>query len=284
MSKRRLGRAMLRCYPKNVRDCRGEEILGTVLDAGDASSVAFVRELVSMVTGGFTARSREALSTPPATLVTHAIVWVSVIAIATFPSLQGNLLLRYDFSVLPTKLALLEVGLPLGVLALFTFGSRRAAGLLGLAWVALHVRSSSYMTTVAVVEFVMLTTPGFCLLTLRPRSTPTAMRYLWLAFAVIWVVPQLAGFENFRDVAHFFPVVAVVFVALSPEFALGLVAYWAVVALSASSGVLPAHGSGIPGSLPGGGAMETALLFGWTALVLVLVAIGRRRAAKHSYG
>ena len=67
MIRERIGQAALRAYPPAVRQTRGLEMLGMLLDAGEQSSRAFVRESGSLVLGGL--RERRAITaragTPP---------------------------------------------------------------------------------------------------------------------------------------------------------------------------------------------------------------------------
>jgi hypothetical protein len=52
----RIGQVALRAYPPAVREARGQEMLGMLLDAGEHSSLAFVRESGSVVLGGLRER------------------------------------------------------------------------------------------------------------------------------------------------------------------------------------------------------------------------------------
>jgi len=52
----RIGKAVLRAYPREARQGRGLEMLGMLLDAGEQSSWAFVRESGSLVLGGLRER------------------------------------------------------------------------------------------------------------------------------------------------------------------------------------------------------------------------------------
>ena len=60
MIRERIGRAALRAYPPAVRQARGLEMLGMLLDAGESSGRAFVRESGSLVLGGL--RERRAIT------------------------------------------------------------------------------------------------------------------------------------------------------------------------------------------------------------------------------
>ena len=52
MIRERIGQAALRAYPSEARQSRGREMLGMLLDAGEQSTLAFVRESGSLVLGG----------------------------------------------------------------------------------------------------------------------------------------------------------------------------------------------------------------------------------------
>ncbi len=56
MIRERIGQAALRAYPPAVRQTRGLEMLGMLLDAGEQSNRAFVRESGSLVLGGLRER------------------------------------------------------------------------------------------------------------------------------------------------------------------------------------------------------------------------------------
>jgi hypothetical protein len=64
VSKAAIGRAVVRLYPENIRQATGEELVGTLLDAGDASLGAYARELISLARSGLSARARAELSQP----------------------------------------------------------------------------------------------------------------------------------------------------------------------------------------------------------------------------
>ena len=85
MSKRLVGGVAVRLYPSDIRDSRGKEILGTLLDAGDASLAAFVRQLASLIVGGLVVRSRRALAEPPGKLAASAICWAAIVAVIQLP-------------------------------------------------------------------------------------------------------------------------------------------------------------------------------------------------------
>ncbi len=236
MSRRLLGGVAVRLYPKAFRDSRGREILGTLLDAGEESLLAFVRQLASLIVGGLVARSRRALTEPPAKLAASAISWAAIILVTRFPFGQGVRVLYWPLGfTLPMVTVRDMVVLPLIILASFTLGGRRLAGLLGLVWVALFVREYGYpgVFRAETIGMAVLPAVGFGLLTWRPQAAPTAWhtRTLWLVPAaalalVTMAVLRLSPYSG-QSVTVLIPVVAaLVFLPMAPGFAIGTALAW----------------------------------------------------------
>ena len=269
MSKRLVGSAAVRLYPRDIRESRGKEILGTLLDAADASLAAFVRQLASLIVGGLVVRSRRALAEPPGTLAASAACWAAIVTIARIPGHGIDVLDGRAFHIAPAVVRD-DYVLPLVVLAAFTLGGRRLTGLLGLAWVALAVREWSYGLLTS--EFiVMLAFPavGFVLLTIRPRTAPKGWqaRSLWLLPAVAWVLINLPG-PGFWLQPVLIPVpavVALVLLPVAPAFAVGTALAW-----SATSGWF------YNGWFYGAESIWMIMLLGSTLVAVALVAVGRR--------
>lgn len=242
MSKRRVGSAAVRTYPRDIRDGRGEEILGTLLDAGDESLAAFVRQLVSLIVGGLMARSREALAQPPGRLAAQTVCWAAIVAVIQLPFRQGVLALEGVISGFPLVTVRDMFVLPLVILAAFTLGGRRLAGLLGLAWVATYIRDwDSGVAASNIVVAVALPAVGFGLLALRPQTAPAAWqtRILWLvpatALALATVAPLWISVSDPlllfspSSILVLVPVVAaLVFLPVAPAFAIGTTLAWSV--------------------------------------------------------
>lgn len=271
MSKRLVGGVAVRLYPRDIRDSRGKEILGTLLDAADASPGAFVRQLISVVVGGLVARSRRALAEPPGKLAASAVCWAAIVTIARVPGHGIDVLDGSALHIAPVVVRDKYV-LPLVVLAAFTLGGRRLAGLLGLAWVALAVRQWTHgVLTSEFIAMLALPTVGFVLLALRPRVAPRTWRArsLWLVPALVWVLMNLAGPGFwFQPVLIPLPaVVAFVFLPVAPAFALGTALAW-----SATSAWF------YNGWFYGGESIWMVILLGSTLVAVALVAVGRRAA------
>lgn len=242
MNKRLVGGVAVRSYPSDIRDSRGKEMLGTLLDAGDASLAAFVRQLASLIVGGLLARSRRALAEPPGSLTARTVCWAAIVAVIQLPFRQGAWALVGLLPGVPLVTVRDMYVLPLVILAAFTLGGRRLAGLLGLAWVTLYVRDwESGLAASNVVVAVALPITGFGLLTLWPQVAPRAWqtRMLWLvpaaALALVSVVPLwLSASDTFlwfsgQSVLVLIPVVsALVFLPVAPSFAIGTALAWSV--------------------------------------------------------
>lgn len=57
MNRERIGAAVLRAYPAEMRDARGAEMLGTLLDASAGSSLRFARETAGLLRLGLRSRA-----------------------------------------------------------------------------------------------------------------------------------------------------------------------------------------------------------------------------------
>jgi hypothetical protein len=57
MRRKRLARLALLAYPRALRASKGEEIVGTLLDASGSSNAAYARELVALIGGGLRVRA-----------------------------------------------------------------------------------------------------------------------------------------------------------------------------------------------------------------------------------
>lgn len=76
-----IGAAVLRSYPDETRAERGEEMLGTRLDAGDRSRTAFVRE-GTLVHADARERARAAAKISTGELVRDSLLWAAMLWMA----------------------------------------------------------------------------------------------------------------------------------------------------------------------------------------------------------
>ena len=79
MSAERVGSFALLAYPADFRAVRGEEMLGTLLDAGEDSAAAFVRGCGSLLVGGLRERARSSVQIGTRRLVEDAFCLAAVL-------------------------------------------------------------------------------------------------------------------------------------------------------------------------------------------------------------
>jgi hypothetical protein len=187
-----IGRTVIRLYPKDIRESAGAELVGTLLDAGDASRGAYVRQLVSLVRSGLAARARLELSQPLGRIAASTLCWVAVMsAMSRLVSVIGIRLRWGDSPGSDTETLLYCYIIPALILVLFTLRHDRTTGILGLAWLAIFLHQHSMLPRTGFVESVPLQAAGFALLALKPRTTLPAGRFLWPGPAIVWLVYQV---------------------------------------------------------------------------------------------
>jgi hypothetical protein len=80
-------RWLLRCYPPSYRECRGDEMLGTLLDTSPPGrSWPVRRDAWSLITGGLSVRSRQNRGLSLRTNVRLALILGTVLSLAFAPS------------------------------------------------------------------------------------------------------------------------------------------------------------------------------------------------------
>ena len=129
MIRERIGRAALRAYPPATREARGLEMLGMLLDAGEQSNRALVRENGSLVLGGL--RARRALTARAGTrrLLADACCQAAII----FLMLWLISALNTQGSAGPSEQLLVQGVVLAAILACALVGYQRIAAIGGLA-------------------------------------------------------------------------------------------------------------------------------------------------------
>ncbi len=171
-----IGKALLRFYPEPIRVERGQEILGTSLDAGAGSLRTFGRECFSLVTGGLRQRAQANAQVPDrrvlASSLPLAALLLTAILIANRPLWAAwNGWLDDGNNGLPHNVLYLLI-LPVALV-----GLDRLAGAIGIA--SLIVGATTLATPTISLQPVLPI--GFMVMMLAPsprRFTPH--RLLWL--------------------------------------------------------------------------------------------------------
>lgn len=243
MKREWLGRAAVRLYPTAVRNERGAELLGTLLDAGDASTIAFAGQLCSVITAGLVARLRESMTQTSAQLAISTVAWVALVTVAGSLVAAGAFAIRYR-NVSFTGGILSAFVLPALILVLFMVRRTRLSGLVGLGWVVFHVVDYYQVAGVSrpisnLVFWYLLPITGFAALCLVPQRVASRGRWVWLVPAAVYAFFQVTLIGNQSGLGDLaFVVVALCFLAFMPAFALGTAlaqSAWGVWILTAAS-------------------------------------------------
>jgi hypothetical protein len=187
----RIGQAALRAYPPAVRQARGSEMLGMLLDAGEQTSRALVRESGSLVLGGL--RERRALAARAGTrrLVADACCQ----AVLIFLMLWLISALNTQGSAGPSRQLLVQEVVLAAILACALFGYERIAAVGGLAAFIAYIPLGQHIQLVGLARALV---PIACLLVMvrAPQRRPRDPRQL------LWLLPicVLAALHAHADV------------------------------------------------------------------------------------
>lgn len=231
MTRLSVGRLAVRAYPASVRADRGDELVGTLLDAGELSVATFSRELVSLVLSGLVARSRDAFGQPLWQLALDVVRWASIVIVAR--SLIGELAwLRWEsFQWGSFTTVFLYYAGPALILAAFTAGRDRAAGIIGLVWIIRDILAHSQPPASLWIELWLLPIAGFALMTIVPRRQRVRERVLWLIPGLVWALFGYTELGQQSGIGYITPVLAtLVFVPIQPALALGTAVAWSLMA------------------------------------------------------
>lgn len=236
MTKRWLGQAAVRLYPAEIRGARGDELVGTLLDAGDASLTAFITELVSLILGALKAQSRRALGVPIRTLVYELLCWGAVVTVAKAVVGEVSAHIRWGGSLGSLTTVVTLYVLPALFLAAFTARRPRLAGLLGLLWVAaeLHMHQPRFYLTElflrGAIEQFLLPVVGSLLMITVPRRAPASANWLWLLPAAIWAAFELTLLGAHSGVGRVAPVLVILLLSpFEPALVLGTALSWTIL-------------------------------------------------------
>lgn len=279
MIRRGLAAVAVRACPRELRAGREAELLGTVLDAGEASTRALAVQLGSLVRLGLSARRQAALSQPPRRVWAEAVGWAAVLSIAIPLGLFFAHELRHGVVGWSLSTVLLGYVLPVLTLALFTTGRTRVAGVSGCGWALAHLwvgYGNQWIRFNPGVGTALLPVVGFMLMACRRSGAPRSGRWLWIVPAATYALISQGPQPGLLALA---PVLALILIAvlvlwLNPAFALG------------STMMLAYAGAWRALTVPGAAAPMTITLFSGFPLLLILAAIGRglARAGQHPPG
>ncbi len=175
MIRERIGKAALRVYPREGRRARGLEMLGMLLDAGEQSGWAFVRETGSLVLGGVRARGAITARAGTRRLLADSCCQAVLICL----TLWIISALRAEVITGPSRPLVFQAVVLTAILACALIGYERVAAVGGLAAIAAYGPGPHSQLVLLAPVLV----PIGCLLAMAraPRKRQRdARRLLWL--------------------------------------------------------------------------------------------------------
>jgi hypothetical protein len=133
MSREGLATIALRALPREVRASRGEEMIGTLLDASAGSRTRLVREIANLLRVGIHMRAGKTGPTTPRRLLADGFCRGAVMLMIL--DLSTLLSQRLD-GVQDPLLSWTSIGVLGAILALALVGAERLAGIAALVWAA----------------------------------------------------------------------------------------------------------------------------------------------------
>jgi hypothetical protein len=187
----RIGQAALRAYPPAARQRRGLEMLGMLLDAGEQSNWALVRESGSLVLGGLRERGALDARTGTRRLLADACCQ----AVPIFLTLWIISALNTEAIAGPSQQLVVQAVVLAAILACALIGYERIAAISGLAAIAAYGPVGLHTHLVLLAKLLV---PIGCLLVMvrAPRKRPRDPRRL------LWLLPvsALAALHAHADV------------------------------------------------------------------------------------
>ena len=276
MTRERLARVAMLAYPRDVRAAKGEEMIGTLLDASGQSKAAYGRELAALVGNGLRARGAPRAQPSTARVIADGCCYAGIAMLALITaSLVGHTVEFHQTRADSTQVwHLLLLG---GCLSSALIGYDRIAAAGALAWIAIVITAPHRGSTVGpLVALEALPVVCFAVMLIMPRyQSRRVRRVAWLIpIAALGTVAGGVGPSSYLVLAPLAIAVPVALarVARDPRLAIGCSLLGFEIAMFETAEAL--QGRPLPIGLP-----LTILLFSATPLVIALTA--RRTRAQH---
>ncbi len=264
MIRERIGRAALRAYPPAVRQTRGLEMLGMLLDAGERSKWAFARESGSLVLGGLRARGALAARAGTRRLVADACCR----AVLIFLMLWLISALNTQASAGPSRQLLVQVVVLAVILACALIGYERIAALGGLAAIIAYGPLGPHIELLGLARVLV---PIACLLVMvrapqrRPRDPH---RLLWLLPICVLATLHAHADVSLLEVLAVMSLGGLLGLLHDPRLAIACSLVWITVLLTSADRPAP----------PGLGSLDLAAVADG---LMLTVAAARLRIMRH---
>ena len=265
MIRERIGRAALLAYPRVVRQARGLEMLGMLLDAGEQSGRAFVRETGSLVLGGL--RERGALTARAG--IRRLLADSCCQAVLILLMLLMIRVLSTELSAGPSQQLLVQQVILGAILACALVGYERIAAISGLAALIAYGPLGQHTQPVLLARVLV---PIACLLVMvrAPRQRPRdPRRLLWLLPVIVLAALQAHALVSLPEALALITVGGLLRLLHDPRLAIACGLVWIPVLLAGA-------GRQAPASLPLLG-LPVAMAVG----LMLTVAAGRLWVMRH---
>lgn len=204
MTREWIARAALRAYPERVRAARGLEMLGTVLDAGSQSNVAFARELAGLASGGLRARITTPAGLSARRVIADGVCYSGFLMIAVV--FAARLGIEVTLGTFLGGRSIVELAVLGTALVAALIGYDRIAGAATLVWLVLDT-DSQYIAAQEKILIATFALPIACFLVMiisPRRHARRALRVAWLIpIAAIGVAGMGVGTSSYLVLAPF---------------------------------------------------------------------------------
>ena len=235
MIRERIGRAALRVYPPAVRQARGLEMLGMLLDAGEYSRRAFARESGSLVLGGLRARGAITARAETRRLIADACCQAVII----FLMLWIISALNTEAIAGPSQQLVVQAVVLAAILACALIGYERIAAIGGLAALAAYGPLGPHTQLLPVAKVLV---PIACLLVMvrAPQRWPRDPRQLlWLLPVCVVAALHAHAHVGLPEVLSLMSLGGLLRLLHDPRFAIACSLVWITVLLADAGRLAP---------------------------------------------
>ena len=234
MIREQIGRAALRAYPPAVREARGLEMLGMLLDAGEHSRWAFARESGSLVLGGLRARGALTARAGTRRLVADACCQAVII----FLMLWIISALNTEAIGGPSQQLVLQAVVLAAILACALIGYERIAAIGGLAALAAY----GPLPHTQLVLLARVLVPIGCLLVMvraPQRRVRDPRQLLWLLPVCVLAALHAHAHVGLPEVLSLMSLGGLLRLLHDPRFAIACSLVWITVLLADAGRLAP---------------------------------------------
>ena len=225
MIRERIGKAALRAYPPGVRDARGLEMLGMLLDAGEQSSWAFARESGSLVVGGLD--ERRAITARAGTRRLLADSCCQAVPICL--TLWIISVLSPDAIAGPSRPVVVQAAVLGAVLACALIGYERIAAIGGLAAIVAYGPVGPHAQLVLLARLLVPLGCLFVMVRAPRKRTRDARRLLWLVPVAVLAGLHAHNSVGLPEVLALMSIAGVLLLLHDPRLAIACGLVWIIL-------------------------------------------------------